>query len=390
MLIAYTPEQEALRTELRAYFTEIMAEPAVADAVAEGDFGNEACLRAIRRMGADGWLGIGWPTEYGGQGRGPVEQFIFIDESWATQAPVPHLTISTVAKTIMAFGSAEQKDFFLPPIVRGECHFAIGYTEPSAGTDLASLTTKAVRDGDQWVITGQKIYTSWAGFADYIWLAARTDPDVPKHQGITIFAVPTTSEGFSCTGISTILKSGTTNTFFDEVRVPADAVIGGVNQGWKLITNQLNLERMAIAPPGMVELPLELVVTWARETALPDGRRVIDLPWVQADLARVRAKLEALKLMNYEVIAAENLSAGAASATKAYGTEFFTEAYGLMLGVMGQAGTLRRGSKGAVLAARLERACQGTLFLTFGGGTNEVQRDMVALFSLGMPRVPRM
>ena len=167
--------------------------------------------------------------------------------------PLPFLTINTVGKTIMEFGSEEQKKKFLPKILAGECHFSIGYTEPGAGTDLASLRTTAVKDGDEWVINGQKIYTSLASYADYIWLAARTDPDAPKHKGITIFLVPTTDPGFSWTKIHTMVNASTTSTYYNDVRVGDDAVVYGVNRGWDLITNQLNYERMSLAPPGMVE-----------------------------------------------------------------------------------------------------------------------------------------
>ena len=197
MYVAYTAEQEALRQELRGYFADLMT-PEVEAECADGDTGGPACLEAVRKMGRDGWLGIGWPKEYGGQGRTDLEQFIFTNEAWRAGAPIPFLTINTVGKTIMEFGSEEQKEFFLPKILAGELHFSIGYTEPDAGTDLASLTTKAVKDGDEWVINGQKIYTSLASYADYIWLAARTDPDAPKHRGITIFLVPTTAPGSRC------------------------------------------------------------------------------------------------------------------------------------------------------------------------------------------------
>lgn len=387
MYVAYTPEQDALRAELRAYFAALMT-PEVEAEVARGDTGGPHCLDAVRRMGRDGWLGIGWPAEYGGQGRGLVEQFIFYDEAWRALAPIPALTINAIAHTIMAFGSEEQKRFFLPRILRGELHFAVGYTEPQAGTDLASLRTRAVRDGDDWVITGQKIYTSLAGYADYIWLAARTEPDAPKHKGISIFAVPTTAPGFSYSIIHTLVDSGTTNTFYDKVRVPGSALIGEVNKGWKLITNQLNYERVAIAPPGMVEKVYEDTVRWAAETRLADGRRVIDQEWVRLDLARVHAKLEFLRLINWKAVTSPTQSPADASATKVFGSEFFCEAYRLLLGVFGAAGALR-GPADAPLRGRLERAYQGTLFLTFGGGTNEVQRDLIALFGLGMPRIPR-
>ncbi len=387
MRIAYTAEQEALRRELREYFAELMT-PEVQAEVATGDTGGPACLEAVRKMGRDGWLGLGWPREYGGQERGELEQFIFTNESWRAGVPLPFLTINTVGKTIMEFGSEEQKAKFLPKILAGECHFSIGYTEPGAGTDLASLRTTAVKDGDEWVINGQKIYTSLASYADYIWLAARTDPDAPKHKGITIFLVPTTDPGFSWTKIHTMVNASTTSTYYNDVRVGDDAVVSGVNRGWDLITNQLNYERVSLSPPGMVERCYDDVVEWAQDTKLPDGRRVIDQEWVQVNLGRVRAKTEYLKLINWKV-SSGSINPGVASSAKVFGTEFFTEAYRLLLEVVGPGGQLRQGEPDAPLAGRIERAMQGTLILTFGGGTNEVQRDLIALFGLGLPRVPR-
>ena len=388
MYIAFTPEQEALRDQLRSYFADLMT-PEVEDEIVSGNSGGPHCLELVRKLGKDGWLGLGWPTEYGGQGRSEEEQYVFINECWRGGVPIPFLTINTVAKTIMKFGTQEQKDFFLPRILVGELHFSIGYTEPNAGTDLASLTTKAVRDGDEWVINGQKIYTSLAAYADYIWLAARTDPDVPKHKGISIFAVPTTAPGFSFTPIHTLSPSGTTSTYYEDVRVPLDALIGEVNRGWDLIVNQLNYERVSLAPPGMIERHYADTIAWAKSERLPDGRRVIDQEWVQVNLARVHAKLDFLKLMNWKVVSVDAPNPADSSGTKVFGTEFFTEAYRLLLDVVGQGGTLQRGSPGALLQGRLERGYQGTLILTFGGGTNEVQRDLIALFGLGMPRTPR-
>jgi alkylation response protein AidB-like acyl-CoA dehydrogenase len=327
--------------------------------------------------------------EYGGQGRTDVEQFIFFDEAWRAGAPIPFLSINTVGKTIMEFGSEDQKRHFLPKILAGDLHFSIGYTEPNAGTDLASLTTKAVKDGDEWVINGQKIYTSLASYADYIWLAARTDPDAPKHRGITIFLVPTTDPGFSYSKIATMVNASTYNTFYDDVRVGDDAVVYGVNRGWDLIINQLNYERVSLGPPGMVERVYEDVVTWAQDTKLPDGGRVIDQEWVRLDLARVHARLELVKLINWKVAASGGANPADASATKVFATEFSTEAYRLLMGVLGPASYLERGSPGALLAGRIERAFQGCLILTFGGGVNEVQRDLIALFGAGLPRIPR-
>lgn len=388
MHIAYTEEQEQLRTRLRDYFTELMTDE-VTEECATGETGGVASLAAVRKMGTDGWLGIGWPTRYGGQGATPLEQFIFTNESWRANAPTPFLTINAVGRTIQEFGSEAQKDYFLPKILAGELHFAIGYTEPASGTDLASLTTRAVRDGNEWVIDGAKIFTSLASYADYVWLAARTDPDAPKHKGITIFAVPTTDPGFSYTKIATMVNASTYQTFYDGVRVTDDAVIGEVNHGWDLIVNQLNYERISLAPPGSVERAYEGVLDWARTTDRPGDGRWIDEPWVQMNLARVKAGLDVLMLMNWKAATAPVVDPALSSAIKVYGTEFFLEAYRLLAEVVGPRAAQDRGSPLAVLGGSLSRAMQGSLILTFGGGVNEIQRDLIALFGLGMPRVPR-
>jgi 3-oxocholest-4-en-26-oyl-CoA dehydrogenase alpha subunit len=386
--IAYTEQQLELQRELRAYFAALMT-PQVEEEVARGETGGPACLDAVRRMGRDGWLGIGWPVEYGGRGLGEIEQLIFSDEAWRAGAPIPFLTINTVGRTIQDFGSDEQKRQLLPRILAGDLHVSIGYTEPEAGTDLASLRTRAVRDGDGWLINGQKVFTSLADYADYIWLAARTDADAPKHRGITIFLVPTTDPGFSCSKIDTMVNASTFTTYYDDVRVGDDAVVHEVGRGWDLIVNQLNYERVSLGPPGIVAAVHEDVCDWARQTELPDGRRVIDQEWVQMNLARIHARLELVKLLNWKVASGTGTGPADASATKVFATEFYTEAYRLLMEIIGPAAYLRRGSPGAALAGRIERAFQGCLILTFGGGVNEVQRDLISLFGLGLPRVPR-
>ncbi len=388
MHIAYTDDQEALRAEVRAYFDALMT-PAVTEECAIGETGGPASLAAVRKMGADGWLGIGWPTEYGGQGRTPLEQYVFTNESWRANAPTPFLTINAVGRTIQEFGTSEQKDFFLPRILAGELHFSIGYTEPSAGTDLASLTTRAVRDGDEWVINGAKVFTSLASYADYIWLAARTDPDAEKHKGITIFAVPTTAAGYSFTKIPTMVNASTYQTYYDRVRVSDRAVIGDVNRGWDLIVNQLNYERISLAPTGSVERAYEGTLDWARRSR-EGGRRRIDDGWVRTNLARVRAGIDALALMNWKAASAATMDPALSSAIKVYGTEFFLDAYRLLGEVIGPRASQDRSSPLAVLQGALARAVQGSLILTFGGGVNEIQRDLIAMFGLGMPRTPRM
>src|SRR5256712_7142526 len=263
MELALTPEQQALQQELREYFARIVT-PEVEQEMATGEMCGPRSKEAIRQMGRDGWLGIGWPKEYGGQDRTAIEQFIFYDESFRAGAPVPMLSINSVAPTIMEFGTDEQKKEYLPKILAGEIQFAIGYTEPSSGTDLASLRTKAVRDGDEWVINGQKLFTSQAEFADYIWLAARTDPEAPKHKGISMFIVPTSAPGYKITPISTMGNVRTNATYYEDVRVPAEDLIGPENGGWWLITTQLNHERIALSAVGYLDRIFEDACAWAR------------------------------------------------------------------------------------------------------------------------------
>ena len=311
-------------------------------------------------MGADGWLAVGWPTRYGGRGLSAVEQFIVFDESVALGAPIPMLTINTVGPTIMQYGTDEQRDFFLPRIAGGELTFCIGYSEPDAGTDLASLTTRAVRDGDTYVINGQKTWTSLAADADYIWLAARTDPDVPKHKGISLFCLPMDTPGISIEPLDLLSAHDINHTFFDDCRVPASTLIGDENRGWGLITSQLNRERVTICSSGMVTKRLEECVEWAKTAKRADGSYVIDEPWVQRNLAEVAARLEFLRLANWKVAwTVANKIDGAepdmdtisrfvadSSAVKVSGTEFYVDAYRKLMQVYGQRSYVVEGSPG--------------------------------------------
>jgi alkylation response protein AidB-like acyl-CoA dehydrogenase len=385
MRLAFTSEQDALQAELRAYFTRLAQE------VEGHDTGESTYLRYIRQMGADGWLGLGWPAEYGGQGRGPIEQMLFVEESHWAGVPLPLLTLNSVGPTLMALGTTEQKRELLPRILKGQLHFAIGYTEPGAGTDLAALETRAVRDGDEYVVNGQKLFTSAIEYADYVWLAVRTDPDAPKHKGLSILLVPTDAVGFHWVPLRTMAGEFTSATFYDDVRVPITNLVGAENQGWKLITNQLNHERVAICPASGTLRSIQEVRRWAQQTRHPDASRIIDAEWVQTSLARVTARAEFLKLLNWKVAwaAGRGLPPADASATKVFGTEFALEAYRLLMEIVGPAAYLEEGTPGAVLAGRLERNYRSQVIFTFGGGTNEIQRDIIAMAGLGMPRAPR-
>jgi alkylation response protein AidB-like acyl-CoA dehydrogenase len=389
--LAYTDAEEGLRSELRAYYDRLLDDDTVRDLRhAEGI--GPVMRRVVRQMGADGWLGIGWPTEYGGQGRGPIDQFIFFDESMRAGAPVPMLTINSVAPTLMEFGSDEQKRRFLPRILAGEIHFCIGYSEPGAGTDLASLRTRAVRDGDSYVITGQKMWTSLASDADYCWLAARTGADDSRHRGISIFVAPMDSPGIERTPLRLLSSHDICSVYWDDVRIPAENLVAGENEGWKLIVNQLNHERVTLCSPGMAEHMLHETIDWARTTSLPDGRRVIDQEWVRVNLAKAYAGFEFLRLANWKVAwdaTRNHLDVADASTIKVFGTEHYLESFRLLMEVLGERSYLTEDAPGAVLGSRLEQMYRSLLILTFGGGTNELQRDLIAAFGMGMPMAKR-
>ncbi|MEU2155412.1 acyl-CoA dehydrogenase family protein [Streptomyces sp. NPDC019396] len=390
MHLAPTPRQQRLRAELRAYFRELMP-----DGPPPPDDASEQ-RRLLRRIGADGMLGLGWPVAYGGQGRGPDEQFVFFDEAYRAGAPVSMVTLNTVGPTLMRYGTEEQKASFLPRILSGEVVFAIGYSEPGAGTDLAALSTRAVRaaaDG-HWLIDGQKVFTSNAQNADWIWLACRTDPEAPKHQGISIILVPTDAPGFSWTPIRTVGGLTTTATYYDGIRVPATCLVGEENHGWELITNQLNHERVALAAVGMqAEDFAAAALDHARRPDPLTGERPLDQPWVRSRIAEVHARLAATRLLNWRLVAdvgAGRLAPGDASGVKFAGTESAVEVYRMCQEIAGDAALVRAGSPGVLGdGGELERMNRAAQINTFGGGVSEVQREIVATMRLGMRRGKR-
>ncbi|MEX2255834.1 MAG: acyl-CoA dehydrogenase family protein [Acidimicrobiia bacterium] len=391
MYIGLTEEQERLQLEVRDYYKQLLTPEVRAKLTGSGGIGDEQ-RKVVKQMGSDGWLGVGWPKEWGGRGFSAVEQFIWFDESMRAGAPVPMLTINTVGPTIMNYGSDEQKEFFLPKILKGEIHFCIGYSEPGAGTDLAALQTKAERDGDEYIINGQKMWTSLASEADYVWLAVRTNPNVKKHKGISLFVIPMDTPGIKVLPIQVMGETDINQVFYEDVRVPATMRVGEENEGWRLITNQLNHERVTLCSSGIVERALTDVREWAQQSKLADGSRVIDQEWVQLGLARVHARLEYLRLMNWKIAseaAKGSLQPGGAAATKVFGTEFYLEAFRILMEILGQNSYLKETAPGAVLQSRLEHSYRGLIILTFGGGVNEVQRDLIAVFGLGMPLAPR-
>lgn len=387
MYIELTPEQRHLQAEMRQYFATLISAEEAKEM--EVDRHGKAYRAVIRRMGSDGKLGVGWPKEYGGLGYGPIEQQIFVNEAARADVPLPAVTLQTVGPTLMVYGNEAQKKKFLPAILAGEVHFAIGYSEPEAGTDLASLRTSAVRHGDEYIVNGQKIWTTGGHDADYVWLACRTDPEAAKHKGISILIVDTTDPGYSWTPI--ILSDGahhTNATYYNDVHVPVDMLVGEENAGWRLITTQLNHERVMLGPAGKIAGLYDRVHAWASKPG-GDGVTPIDCDDVRRALGEIRAIWRINELLNWQVAAAgETVDIADAAATKVFSTERIQRIGRLAEEVVGKYGNPAE-PETAELLQWLDAHTKRNLVITFGGGVNEVMREQVAAAGLGVPRVPR-
>ncbi len=387
MYIELTPEQRHLQAELRQYFSTLISTDEAKEM--EVDRHGKAYRAVIKRMGSDGKLGVGWPKEYGGLGFGPIEQQIFVNEAARADVPLPAVTLQTVGPTLMVYGSEAQKKKFLPAILAGEVHFAIGYSEPEAGTDLASLRTSAVRHGDEYVVNGQKIWTTGGHDADYVWLACRTDPNAAKHKGISILIVDTSDPGYSWTPI--ILADGahhTNATYYNDVRVPADMLVGEENAGWRLITTQLNHERVMLGPAGKIAGLYDRVHAWASKPG-GNGTTPIDHDDVRRALGEIKAIWRINELLNWQVAAAgETVDIADAAATKVFSTERIQRIGRLAEEIVGKYGNPAE-EETAELLGWLDSQTKRNLVITFGGGVNEVMREQVAAAGLQVPRVPR-
>lgn len=382
MFIDLTPEQRELQAELRRYFSGLIS-PAEAEIMLTERHGP-TYREVIRRMGKDGWLGVGWPVEFGGRGFGEIEQQIFVNEAVRADVPLPSVTLQTVGPTLMTYGTEEQKRKFLPAILAGEVHFAIGYSEPDAGTDLAALRTTAVRDGDDYIVNGQKIFTTGGHDADYIWLAVRTGEAESRHRGISILIVDTKDPGFSWTPIITADGAHHVNaTYYSDVQVPASMLVGEENKGWRLLTTQLNHERVMLGPAGRVAGIYEKVYDWAAK------RELLDLPDVRRGLGEIHATYRLNELLNWQVAAATgDVDIADASATKVFATERIQRVGRIVDEIVGAHGD-PGDPETAALMRWLDVQVKRNVVITFGGGVNEVMRELIAVAGLGLPKVPR-
>jgi hypothetical protein len=387
MYIELTPEQRQLQAEFRQYFQNLISPEEAAEM--EVDRHGKAYRAIIRRMGSDGKLGVGWPKEFGGLGLGPIEQQIFVNEAARAEVPLPAVTLQTVGPTLQTYGTELQKKKFLPAILAGEVHFAIGYSEPEAGTDLASLRTSAVRHGDEYIVNGQKIWTTGGHDADYVWLACRTDPDAAKHKGISILIVDTKDPGYSWTPI--ILSDGahhTNATYYNDVRVPAEMLVGEENAGWRLITTQLNHERVMLGPAGKIAGIYDRIQAWASK---PRGNGVtpIDQDDVKRSLGEIHSIWRVNELLNWQVASSgETVEVADAAATKVFSTERIQRIGRLAEEIVAKYGNPAE-EETAELLKWLDSHTKRNLVITFGGGVNEVMREQVAAAGLKVPRVPR-
>ncbi len=377
-------EQRRLKGELRDYFTGLASHDQHVDM--GRDRHGPTYQRVVKQMGTDGWMGVGWPKEYGGHGLGEIEQTLFANEAQRADVHLPAVTLQTVGPTLIRYGTEKQKEMFLERILAGDVHFAIGYSEPDAGTDLAALRTTARRDGDHYVVNGQKMWTTGGHQADYLWLAVRTDTEAPKHKGISILIVDTTDPGYSFTPIITADGSHHVNaTYFNDVRVPVDMLVGEENQGWKLITTQLNHERVMLGPAGRIEGLRDRVADWATKAGVIDRADVRDV------MGRVTAVFRINELLNWEVARAAatgEVSVGDASSSKVFASDQVQHLAADLVAIVHRYGDPAE-QETRQLLDYLDAQAKRNLVLTFGGGVNEVQRELIAMFGMGLPRVPR-
>ena len=390
MEFALTPEQEQFAKEFRDYLKSHMPPEVKAEIESRRAMEKSPAYKEfICQMGRDGWLGVGWPKEYGGQGRTPMEQHIFYEIVAYERIMLPLMALNAVGPAVMRFGTEEMKMEILPPILRGELEVAVGYTEPEAGTDLASLKTTAVKDGDDYIINGQKVFTSCADYADYLWIAARTDPQAPKkHHGISVFLIPMDTPGITIEPMWLLGGERNNTTFYDNVRVPKKCLVGEENKGWKYITTQLDFERIALNPSSPMRRNIDDTIQWAKETKV-DGAPIIERSWVRTKLAELTVDVEVLKMINYYLawlITKGVVPYAEASVVKVFGSELYQRVNASLLEIMGQFGQLQTGSKWAPLEGRLEQALRSDVIFIFGGGAIEIQRNIIAMAGLGMPR----
>jgi 3-oxocholest-4-en-26-oyl-CoA dehydrogenase alpha subunit len=385
-------DQRAWRDEVRDFLRENVTPELLQERAERGYEHPGGHLAAFRKkVGEKGWWGLNWPKEYGGLGLGPVYQHILVNEFEYWGAPGPDLTVTSVAPMIMRYGTQRNKEEFLPPIARGDLSVAVGYSEPNAGTDLASLKTRAELDGDEWVVNGQKIWNSQAHMATHEWLCVRTDQNAPKHRGISVIMVPIAAPGIEIRPLITWDDFRTNETFFTDVRVPKTNLIGEVNRGWQYITGALDLERGALTNAGDLRRAVDDLIAAAR-TIRSDGSRPVDNPDVRRKIAQLDADVEVCTLMSLEaasLLETGQIPTAAVTEEKILSSELRQRIADVGTQMLGLDGLLTRDDPHAVSGSGFEKLYRSAPLLRFGGGSNEVLRDVIAQRGHGMPTYGR-
>jgi alkylation response protein AidB-like acyl-CoA dehydrogenase len=389
MRYAWTPAQEKWRDEVRGFVQKHVTPALRAEMRERGNEGDGPLARAFHQTLFDkGWWGVGWPKDLGGLGKSAVEQFVFIEEMEAAGAPGMRLSVTSVAPTILRVGTEEQKQRWIPPILRGEMEFAIGYSEPDAGTDLAALTTRATLEGDEWVISGQKIWNTGAHTATHNWLAVRTEFDAPKHKGISLMILPMDLPGITVQALWTWPGLRTNAVFLDNVRVPRENLIGERGHGFYYVMMALDFERIALGSVGMLRRLLEELKAFVRR-ARRDGKPLGSIPWVRRALADLEMRVEVgrqIGLLNAWLIDQGVVPTKEGSMAKVYVTELNAHLASVGMEILGLAGQLGAEDPAAPLHGRLQWLYATAPLQRFGGGTNEIQRCIIAQRGLGLPR----
>ncbi len=387
MEYGWTAELIEFRQEVRAFIASIKT-PALMAEVAEGQTGiNRGPETEKLRAAVDeqGWVRMCWPPELGGEGWSQWYHFILTEEFAKAEIPYGLGTASMIGPAVDRFGTEAQREKYLPGIWSGDITLALGYSEPNAGTDLASLETAAVRDGDDWLINGQKLWTSGAHTSTHVWLAARTDPDAPKHRGVSMFIAPLDAPGVTVRPIWTMAGVRTNEVFYEDVRVPGDALIGEENRGWYILANALDFERVAIGDGGALHHTFDHLLDHVRSMRpdlWSDRATRVRLAELELDLA----VMDALTTTNAAIVETGETPTMEASMAKVWTTELRYRLSSAGMDLLGRSGALSEESDHAPIAGELDQAYRASPFLRFGGGTNEIQRDIIARRGLGLPR----
>jgi alkylation response protein AidB-like acyl-CoA dehydrogenase len=384
-------EAEAFRQELRKFIEREWPEEMRQRVSRRSDesYQDERAFR--RKLGQKGWLALSWPKRYGGQERSPLEYYAFQEEMAYHGAPAfagHAIGVTIVAPVLLRFGSEAQRQRFLPRIAAGEIDFCLGYSEPEAGSDLASLQLRAEDHGDTFVLNGVKRWTSGAHHFDYCWLAARTDPSAPKHQGISLFMVDMKTPGIIVRPIWTMAGYRTNETYWENVVVPRENMVGEKNRGWYYVAAALDFERLTVFPVGRFRAEFERLVTAVRKAEY-DGRRLKDDPFVRQKIAQISMELEAVQMLSYRtawLVSRGEIPSYEASMLKMYGSEAEQRMSHLATQIFGLYGQLRAGAPDAVLDGEIEWGYREMVMPTFGAGANEIQRNIIATRGLGLPR----